>query len=91
LTVNLHSRYKEPTLSLPGQRNYMGTSLDNLFKIREAGSTVRTEIIAGITTFMTMAYIIFVNPAILAQGAQMNFNAAMVATCLSAAVSLWDS
>jgi len=41
--------------------------LDSFFKISEHGSTVRTEIIAGFTTFMTMAYIIFVNPAILSQ------------------------
>jgi len=41
--------------------------LDSFFKISEQGSTVRTEIIAGFTTFMTMAYIIFVNPAILSQ------------------------
>ncbi len=61
--------------------------LDRLFKIKESGSTIRTEIIAGVTTFMTMAYIIFVNPAILAQGAKMDFNAVMVATCLSAAVA----
>jgi len=61
--------------------------LDKLFKIKEAGSTLRTEIIAGITTFMTMAYIIFVNPAILSQGAEMDFNAVMVATCLTAAVA----
>jgi len=60
LTVNLHSRYKESTLSQPGQRNYMGTSLDKLFKIRKAGFTIRTEMIAGITAFMTMAYIILV-------------------------------
>ena len=61
--------------------------LDRLFNIKEAGSNVRTEIIAGVTTFMTMAYIIFVNPAILSQGAKMDFNAVMVATCLSAAVA----
>ena len=61
--------------------------LDRLFKIKESGSTIRTEIIAGVTTFMTMAYIIFVNPAILSQGAKMDFNAVMVATCLSAAVA----
>ncbi len=87
LTVKLHSRYKESTLYQPDLGNCMGTRLDKLFKIREAGSTVRTEIIAGITTFMAMAYIIFVNPAILSQGAQMDFNAVMVATCLSAAVA----
>ena len=61
--------------------------LDRLFKVKESGSTVRNEIIAGITTFMTMAYIIFVNPAILSQGAGMDFDAVMVATCLSAAVA----
>ena len=61
--------------------------LDKLFKVKESGSTIRTEIIAGVTTFMTMAYIIFVNPAILSQGAKMDFNAVMVATCLSAAVA----
>ncbi|EDY35742.1 putative permease subfamily [Aciduliprofundum boonei T469] len=41
--------------------------LDSFFKISEHGSTIRTEVIAGFTTFMTMAYIIFVNPAILSQ------------------------
>lgn len=38
---------------------------EKLFKLKEAGSDVRTETVAGITTFLTMAYIIFVNPAIL--------------------------
>jgi len=42
--------------------------LERLFKLGERGTTARTEVLAGITTFMTMAYIIFVNPAIL-QGA----------------------
>ena len=40
--------------------------LEKLFKLSENGTTVHTEIIAGITTFLTMAYIIFVNPTILA-------------------------
>ena len=39
----------------------MASWLEKRFKVREAGSDVRTEILAGITTFMTMAYIIFVN------------------------------
>jgi adenine/guanine/hypoxanthine permease len=39
--------------------------LDRFFKISERGSTVRIEIVAGITTWLTMAYILFVNPAIL--------------------------
>ena len=39
--------------------------LERIFKLSENKTTVRTEIVAGITTFLTMAYIIFVNPAIL--------------------------
>ena len=39
--------------------------MNKFFKLKEAGTNVRTEIIAGITTFFTMAYIIFVNPDIL--------------------------
>ena len=65
----------------------MKNTLNRYFKIEESGSTIRTEIIAGVTTFMTMAYIIFVNPAILSQGAGMDFNAVMVATCISAAAA----
>ena len=41
------------------------SGLDRFFKISERGSTVRTEVIAGLTTWLTMAYILFVNPAIL--------------------------
>ena len=61
---------------------------EKIFRIKESGSTVRREIIAGLVTFMTMAYIIFVNPAILgdlANGAGMDFGAVMLATCASAA------
>ena len=39
--------------------------LERVFKIKEKGSTVRTEIVAGLTTFMTMAYIIALNPNML--------------------------
>ncbi|EID0060030.1 NCS2 family permease [Vibrio vulnificus] len=59
--------------------------LERLFKLSEHGTNVRTEIIAGITTFLTMAYIIFVNPAILAD-AGMDRGAVFVATCLAAAI-----
>ncbi|MFC7422194.1 NCS2 family permease [Iodobacter arcticus] len=58
--------------------------LEALFKLKEHGTNVKTEVIAGFTTFLTMAYIIFVNPAILAQTG-MDFNAVFVATCLAAA------
>jgi len=63
----------------------MGEWLDKRFNITASGSSIHTEIIAGITTFMTMAYIIFVNPAILSE-AGMDFGAVMTATCLGAAV-----
>ncbi len=62
----------------------MGEWLDRHFGISERKSSVRTEVIAGITTFMTMAYIIFVNPAILSETG-MDFGAVMTATCLASA------
>ena len=63
----------------------MGEWLDRRFNVTASGSSIRTEIIAGITTFMTMAYIIFVNPAILSE-AGMDFGAVMTATCIASAV-----
>lgn len=59
--------------------------LEQYFKLRENGTTVKTEVLAGLTTFLTMAYIIFVNPAILAK-AGIDPGAAFVATCLAAAI-----
>ena len=59
--------------------------LDRLFKLGENKTTVRTEIVAGITTFLTMAYIIFVNPQILAV-AKMPVSAVFVSTCVAAAI-----
>ncbi len=56
----------------------------SLFKVRETGSTVTTEILAGVTTFITMSYIIFVNPDLLSKSG-MDFDALIAATCLSAA------
>ena len=58
--------------------------LDRLFKIQLSGSTVRTEIIAGLTTFMAMSYIIFVNPNILSLSG-MEKSALITATCLASA------
>lgn len=60
-------------------------SLDNYFKLTEQKTNVKTEVIAGITTFLTMAYIIFVNPSILSE-AGMDYGAVFVATCLAAAI-----
>lgn len=59
--------------------------LESLFKLREHGTNVRTEILAGVTTFLTMAYIIFVNPQILSTTG-MDAGAVFVATCLAAAL-----
>ncbi len=59
--------------------------LEKLFKLRENGSNVRTEVLAGVTTFLTMAYIIFVNPIMMAD-AGIDPGAAFVATCLAAAI-----
>ena len=59
---------------------------ERLFRLREQGTNARTEVLGGVTTFMTMAYIVFVNPAVLS-GAGMDFGAVMTATCISAAVA----
>lgn len=59
--------------------------LEKLFKLKERNTKVRTEVIAGITTFLTMAYIIFVNPMVLSD-AGMDEKAVFVATCVAAAV-----
>ncbi|GAA3598766.1 NCS2 family permease [Gibbsiella greigii] len=58
--------------------------LGRLFKLKQHGTTVRTETIAGITTFLTMVYIVFVNPQILG-AAGMDTQAVFVTTCLIAA------
>lgn len=58
--------------------------LNAFFKIEQNGTTVRTEMIAGLTTFLTMVYIIFVNPSILRETG-MDPGAVFVATCLAAA------
>lgn len=59
--------------------------LENQFGLKANGTSVRTEVIAGITTFLTMAYIIFVNPEILSTTG-MDKSAVFVATCLAAAL-----
>lgn len=59
--------------------------LEKLFQLKAHGTNVRTEILAGVTTFLTMAYIIFVNPMMMAD-AGIDPGAAFVATCLAAAL-----
>ncbi|WP_425916925.1 NCS2 family permease [Pseudomonas sp. GWSMS-1] len=59
--------------------------LERLFQLKAHNTTVRTEMLAGLTTFLTMAYILFVNPNILAETG-MDKGAVFVATCLAAAI-----
>jgi len=66
--------------------------LERLFRLRAHGSTVRTELVAGLTTFLTMSYIIVVQPAVLSgaifgQPTGMHSGAVMTATCLAAALA----
>lgn len=56
--------------------------MEKLFKLKENNTTVKTEVVAGITTFMTMAYILAVNPSILS-AAGMDATAVLLATCLA--------
>ena len=65
--------------------------LEKLFKLKEHGTNVKTEIVAGLTTFFAMAYIIFLNPLILGEGSPANManTAVVTATCLSAALGTW--
>jgi adenine/guanine/hypoxanthine permease len=68
------------------------SGLDRYFRVTERGSTVRTEVIAGLTTFMTMAYILFLNPLILntvpdREGTQLGIAAVLTVTALAAGVT----
>lgn len=60
--------------------------IEDFFKLKDLNTNIRTEIVAGLTTFMAMAYIIFVNPAMISQTG-MDFGAAMMATCISASIA----
>ena len=69
-----------------------GRGLDGYFRITERGSTVRTEVIAGLTTFMTMAYILFLNPIILntlpdRNGLQLSIPQVLTVTALVAGIT----
>lgn len=61
------------------------SGISNFFKLEEHKTNIRTEILAGITTFFAMAYIILVNPSLLSQTG-MDFGAVFVATCLASAL-----
>lgn len=64
--------------------------MENLFKLKQNGTTVKTEIVAGLTTFMTMAYIVALNPNLLTDfgknGGSELWNAVFLATCISSAI-----
>ena len=66
--------------------------MEKFFKLKENGTTVRTEIVAGLTTFMTMAYIIALNPNLLtgfgAEGQDL-WNGVFLATCLASALAMF--
>ena len=66
--------------------------MEKIFKLKENGTTVRTEIVAGLTTFMTMAYIIALNPNILTNygaGGQDLWNGVFLATCIASAIAMF--
>ena len=65
--------------------NAKASALDRYFKLTENKTDVKTEVIAGITTFITMAYILFVNPDMLSVTG-MDYNSVFLATCISAAI-----
>ncbi|HUU56415.1 MAG TPA: NCS2 family permease, partial [bacterium] len=58
--------------------------LEKLFHIKKNNTSVKREVMGGVVTFMTMSYIIFVNPAILS-AAGLDFGGALVATCIAGA------
>ena len=60
--------------------------LDKLFHLKEGGTTVQQEVVGGVTTFMALSYIIFVQPAVLS-ACGMDMGAVMLATCISSAIA----
>ena len=64
----------------------MSRTLERLFHLSQCGTTVRTEVLAGSTTFFTLAYIIFVQPTVLS-AAGMDFGSVFVATCLGSGIA----
>ena len=66
--------------------------MEKFFQLKENGTTVRTEIVAGLTTFMTMAYIIALNPNLLtgfgAEGQNL-WNGVFMATCIASAIAMF--
>jgi len=63
--------------------------LEKIFKLKENKTTVKTEIVAGITTFMTMAYIVALNPNLLANEQETLWNGVFLATCIASAIGMF--
>ncbi len=77
-------RRRSKCSGLASRYNVCRAFLEHRFALAANGTTVRTEVLAGLTTFLTMAYIIFVQPAVLS-AAGMDFGAVLTATCLATA------
>jgi AGZA family xanthine/uracil permease-like MFS transporter len=60
--------------------------LDKLFHLKKAGTTIQQEVVGGVTTFMALSYIIFVQPAVMS-ACGMDMGAVMLATCISSAIA----
>ena len=76
---------KEPRAAASGKQKGASSMLEKIFHLKEHGTNVKTEILAGITTFLSMAYILAVNPNIL--GNVMNANGVFLATAIASAVA----
>ena len=77
---------------MTGRPYFSSQMISDFFRLAEQGTSVRTEIVAGVTTFLTMAYIIFLQPAVLSGSmlgitTGMDFGAVTTATCLAAALA----
>ncbi len=77
-----NAKHESTPQSIPAS----GGMLEKWFKLNAHGTSVKTELVAGLTTFITMAYIIFVNPNIMAASG-MDAGAVFVATCIGAAIA----
>jgi AGZA family xanthine/uracil permease-like MFS transporter len=67
-------------------RKGIGWKMEKFFKLKERGTNVRTEVVAGITTFMTMAYILMVNSGMFSGGLGVSYGAIYIATAVSAII-----
>ena len=87
LTINLLNKCILKNLKITKiKNNYMRKILEQIFKLSEHDTTIKKELLAGLTTFITMAYIIFVNPQIMSLSG-MDQGAIFVGTCLAAALA----